>query len=92
MCTRACDSVAPMFVAVDENVTQVIVQAELQKAVARACDCPSVLVVMIHDQTMSFGTVPESPVMVGTSTGAVLNVIDVIMSEPFREAESRRSP
>ena len=38
----SCDSEATVFVAIDQNVTQVIVQAELQETVTRACDCPSI--------------------------------------------------
>ena len=77
MCTGACDSIAAILVAVDEDVTQVIVQAELQETVTGACDCPSVLVMMSHNQTMRFCAVPESAVMVSSSTGTVLDAIDV---------------
>ena len=77
MCTGSGDPEAAVLVAIDEYVTQVIVQAELQKTVTGTCDCPSVLVVMIHDQTMGFCAVPESAVVVSTSTGTVLDTIDV---------------
>ena len=79
MCAGACGSETAVFVAVDENVAQVIVQAELQEAIAGACDCPSVLVVVAHDQTMFYGTVPESAVVVGTPTGTVLDAQNVIV-------------
>ena len=79
VCAGACDSVASILVAVDQNVAQIVIQAELQEAVARACDCPSVLVVMIHDQTMSFSTVTETAVVVGASSGAVLDSQNVIV-------------
>ena len=77
MCACSCASVAAIFVAVDQDVTQVIVQAELQETVAGACDGPSVLVVVDHDQTMFYGTVPESAVVVSTSTGTILDTIDI---------------
>ena len=77
MCTRACDSVAAVLVAVDENVTQIVVQAELQEAIAGACDGPSVLVVVIHNQPMGFCAVSEAAVVVSSSTGTVLDTIDV---------------
>lgn len=79
MCAGPCDSEAAVLVAVDENITQVIVQAELQEAVTGACDGPSILFVMIYDQTMSHSAVPESAVMVGASTGTVLDTLNVIM-------------
>jgi hypothetical protein len=75
----SCDSVAAVFVAVDQDVTQVIVQAELQETVTGTCDCPSVLVVMIHDQTMSFCAVPEFAVVVSASTGTILDSQNVIV-------------
>ena len=42
VCAGACDSETAVFVAVDKDVSKVIVQAELQKTVTGACDCPSV--------------------------------------------------
>ena len=79
MCAGSCDSETAVFVAVDQNVTQVIVHAELQETVTGACDGPSVLVVMIHDQTMSFCTVTEATVVVSSSTGTVLDTQNVIV-------------
>lgn len=79
MCTGACDSIAAILVAVDQNVTQVIVQTELQKTVTGARDCPSVLVVVAHDQTVGFCAVTEMAVVVSTSTGTVLDSQNVIM-------------
>ena len=79
MCAGACNSVAAVLVAVDENVTQIIVQTELQETVTRACDGETILGMMIHNQTMRFSTVTESAVVVGSSTGTVLNTLDVIV-------------
>ena len=77
MCAGACDSVATVFVPVDENVAQVVVQAELEQGVTGACECPSVFVVMINDQTVGLCAVPEFTVMVGAASGTVLNTVDV---------------
>ena len=79
MCAGACDSVAAVLVAVNENVTQIVVHAELQETITGACDCPSILFVMIYDQTMSHSAVPESAVVVSTATGAVLDAQNIIM-------------
>ena len=79
MCAGACNSVAAVLVAVDENVAQIVVQTELQETVAGACDGETVLGVMIHNQTMGFCTVPEFAVVVGTSAGTVLNAQNIIM-------------
>ena len=79
MCARACDSVTAVFVPIDEDVTQIIIQAELKQAVAGGCDRPSVFVVMIDDQTVGFCAVPEFPVMVGAASGAILDTLNVIM-------------
>ena len=79
MCTRACDSVAPIFVAVDENVTQIVIQAELQETVTGTCDGETILGVMIHDQTMSFCAVTEFAVMVSSSSTAILDPQNVIV-------------
>lgn len=79
MCTGSGDSESTILIAIDEYVTQVIVQAELQETVTGACDCPSVLVVMIHNQTMGMGTVSKSAVVVGAASGTVLDTQNVIV-------------
>ena len=79
MCAGSGDPETAALVAIDEYVTQVIVQAELQKTVTGACNCPSILFVMIYDQTMSHNAVPESAVVVSTATGAVLDAQNIIM-------------
>ena len=73
------DSVAAELIPVYQNVAQVIVQTELQEAVAGAGDCPSILVMVIHDQTVSFRTVPEFPVVVGAAPATVLNAANVVV-------------
>ena len=79
MCAGSCDSVATVLVAIDKDVTQVIVQAELKQSVAGMCDGPSVLVMMIYDQSMILGAVTESAVVVSPATGTVLDAQNVIM-------------
>lgn len=79
MCAGSSDSKTAVFIPVDENVTQIVVQAELQETVAGACNGPSVLVVVAHDQAMILCAIPESAVVVGTSTGTVLDAQNVIM-------------
>lgn len=79
MCAGACDSVAAVLVAVNENVTQIVVHAELQETITGACDCPSILFVVIHDQSVILGTVSESTVVVGSTTGTVLDTQNVIV-------------
>ena len=79
MCTGSGDSEFTILIAIDEYVTQVIVQAELKQTVTGVCDSPSVLVMMIYDQAMGMGTVAESAVVVSTATGAVLDSQNVIM-------------
>ena len=44
-----CDSESAVFVAVDENVAQIVIQTELQQTVTGACECPSVFIVVVHD-------------------------------------------
>ena len=79
MCACSCASVAAIFVAVDQDVTQIIVQAELQQMVTGGCDRPSVLVVVVYDQAMGFCAVPEFAVMVGAASGAILHSVHIIV-------------
>ena len=67
------------LVSVNQNVGQVIFQNELQKLVAGAGDCPSILVMVIDNQTMSFGSIPELAVVVGVASAAILNAIHMIV-------------
>ena len=76
---RTCDSVTAVFVPIDENVAQVIVQAKLEQGIAGAGNRPAVLVVMIHNESMSLGAVPEFLVVICTASGAVLDAQNVIV-------------
>ena len=78
MCAGSRDPVTAVFVAVDENITQVIVQAELKQGIAGAGNRPTVFVMMIHDKSMSFGAVPEFPVVICPASGAVLDSQNII--------------
>ena len=79
MCAGSCDSVAAVFIAVDQDVTQVIVQAELQETVTGACDGPSIFLVVFYDQAVILCAVSKSAVVVCASSGAVLDAQEVIM-------------
>ena len=78
MCAGSRDPVTAVFVAVDENVTQVIVQAELEQDIAGTGNRPTVFVMMIYDQTVSHGTVPEFPVVICPTSGTVLDSQNII--------------
>lgn len=73
------DPVAVELVPVDQDVAQIVVQAELQEAVAGAGDRPSVLVVVLHNQVASFGCCLKFLVVVGSAATTILNAIDVIV-------------
>ena len=79
MCAGSGDSVTAVFVPVDENVGQVIVQAELQYGIAGTCDRPSVLVVVTYDQTVCYCAVPKSPIVICPTPGTVLDTDDEIV-------------
>ena len=51
----------------------------MQETVAGAGDCPTILVMVFHDQTVFFGAVPKAAVVVGTSTGTVLDAQNIIV-------------
>ena len=79
MCAGSCDPVTTEFVPIDENVAQVIVQAELEREVTGICNRPAVLIMVIHQKAMRDGAVPESPVVICSTSAAILNTIHKIM-------------
>ena len=79
VCAGSCDPETTAFVPVNENVTQIIVQAELQQAVAGRCDRPSVFFMMIHKKAMFLCAVPKFPIVVSTATAAILDSCHKIM-------------
>lgn len=79
MCAGSRDPVTAVFVPVNEDVAQVIVQAELEQGIAGTGNRPAVFVVMIHDKAMSFGAVPELSVVICPASGAVLDTQNVIV-------------
>ena len=42
-------------------------------------DCPAVFVVVLYDQSVLFSAVPEFAVMVCTTTGTILDAIDIVV-------------
>ena len=79
MCTSTGDSVTKEFVSVDQNIAQIVVQAELQERIAGTCDRPSVFVMVINDQAARFGCCLEFAVVVGIAAATVLNAANVIV-------------
>ena len=79
MCARACDSVTAELVAVEQDVTQVVVQAELEQLVTGRGVRPSVLVAVFHAQASLFGCGLEPLVVVGIAPAAILNAVDVVV-------------
>ena len=78
MCAGDCDPNSGEFVPVNENVAQVIVQTELEQLVAGVGDRSSVFLVVFYDQAVCFCAVTEFPVVICTTTGAVMNAGDVV--------------
>lgn len=72
VCTTTCAFVREEVVTVNENICQIIVQAELKQTVAGGCDCPSVFFVMIHNKTTRFCTIPEFAIVVCTAISTML--------------------
>lgn len=79
MCARACDSVTAELVAVEQDVTQVVVQAELEQLVTGRGVRPSVLVAVFYAQASLFGCGLEPLVVVGVASTAILNAVDVVV-------------
>ena len=49
----ASDLEAAELISVQENVAQVVLQNHFQEVIARSGDCPTILVMVVNDQTMS---------------------------------------
>ena len=89
MSACACNLKATELVAIDENVAQFVLQNELQEFVARASDCPTILVVVIDNQAVGDGCVPELPIVVGVASATILNAIHMIVIVNHLMKESR---
>ena len=76
-CAR--DLEACELVAIQQNISQVILQNHFQKLVAGACDRPAVLVVVVNDQTVGEGCIPELSVVVGVASGTILNAVNMVV-------------
>jgi hypothetical protein len=74
----AGDLEAAELVPIEKNVGQVVLQNDFQKVIAGSGDCPTILVVVIHDQTVSLGGIPELAVVVGVASGAILNAVNMV--------------
>lgn len=79
MCACSCDPVTPKLVTVNQDVAQIIVQTELKQTVAGACNRPAVGGMVINIQAMGNRTIPETPVVVGVTTAAILYAVDVVV-------------
>ena len=60
---------------IDNNIGQVVLQNERQKVITWTGNRPTVLVIVIHDQTACSGCVPEFAVVVGVASAAILNAV-----------------
>ena len=79
MCTGACNLKAGELIAVNQNVGQFIVQAELQESITGGSMTPAVFIRMGNNQTTLFCCCFESFVVVGIAPAAILNPVDIIM-------------
>ena len=79
MCAGTGDAIDEELVSVDQDVAQVIVQTELQKAVTGTCDCPTVFVVMIDNQASRLSRVPKLAVVVGITAAAILDTLHMVV-------------
>ena len=79
MRASAADMEAAELVSIDKNVAQFVLQNHFQKVIARSGDCPTILVVVIDNQTMSQGCISELAVVVGVASTAILNALHIIV-------------
>ena len=78
MSASASDLEAAELVPIQENVGQVVLQNHFQEVIARSGDCPTILVMVVNDQTMSQGCISELAVVVGVASAAILNPMNVV--------------
>lgn len=71
--------VAVAFVAVQEDVRKVVVDAKLQGLITGACDRPAVGVMVFDVQPSCLGTVLEVLVVVGVASACVLDALDEVV-------------
>ena len=67
------------LIPIDENVCQVVLQNKLQEVITGTGNRPTVFLVMIHDQTVCGGCIPELAVVVGVTTAAILNALHMVV-------------
>ena len=73
------DSVTEELVTVYQNVAQIVIQTELQEAVAGTGDCPTVFIVVIDNQASHLGCCLEFAVVVGVAAAAILDALNVVV-------------
>jgi len=74
---RYCNAV--IFVAVNENVSQIIFKNEGQQFIIWTGDCPSILCIMLHMKTVNFRCCLEALVVIGVSSAAILHTVGMIV-------------
>ena len=79
MSACACNLKAAELVSIDKDVAQLVLQNELQKFVTRTGDRPTILVMVIDNQTMGEGCIPELAIVVGIASAAVLNTMNMVV-------------
>ena len=79
MSACACNLKAAELVSIDKDVAQLVLQNELQKFVTRTGDRPTILVMVIDNQTMGEGCIPELAIVVGIASAAILNAMNMVV-------------
>ena len=79
MSACASDLEAAELVSIQKDVAQFVLQNHFQEVIARSGDCPTILVVVIDNQTMSQGCISELAVVVGVASAAILNALHIIV-------------
>ena len=70
-----CNLKAAELIAVDQDVGQLVQQHEIKQGVARRCVAPAVFVAVLDRQAVSFGSLFEAAVVVGSAAAAILNAV-----------------
>ena len=79
MGASASDLEAAELVSIQKDVAQFVLQNHFQEVIARSGDCPTILVMMIDNQTMSQGCISEFAVVVCVASAAILNALHIIV-------------
>ena len=68
-----------VFIPVQENISQTILQDKLQETVRRGGSCPAIFLIMVNQKPMCFSRSLEMLVVVGSPSGTILHTLDVIV-------------